>query len=76
LIEGRKSLEVPLKLELGLPSSIRSPMRFTASLRMEAAANTTTPIVGSTNGMTLRAKTRPATLPTKLRYLSVERRKP
>jgi hypothetical protein len=28
---------------LGWPSSSRSPMRFTASLRIEAAANTITP---------------------------------
>ena len=60
----------PLKLWFGWPSSSRSPIRFTASLRIEAAANTITPTVGSTNGMTLSADTRPATLPTKLRYLS------
>jgi len=29
----------PLKLEFGNPSSSRSPMRFTVSLRREAAAN-------------------------------------
>ena len=36
----------PLKLAFGWPSSIKSPMRFTASLRTEAAANTITPVVG------------------------------
>ncbi len=40
----------PLKLWFGLPSSNKSPMRFTASLRIEAVANTITPMVGSTNG--------------------------
>ena len=60
----------PLKLWFGCPSSSRSPMRFTASLRIEAAANTITPTFGSTNGMTFRAETNPAIFPTKLRYLS------
>ena len=40
----------PLKLEFGTPSSTRSPMRFTVSLRREAAANTSTPTAGSTKG--------------------------
>jgi hypothetical protein len=59
-----------LKLWFGLPSSSRSPMRFTESLRIEAAAKTITPIFGSTKGMTLRADTKPAIFPARLRYLS------
>jgi hypothetical protein len=35
-------------------------MRFTVSLRRDAAANTSTPTAGSTKGMTLRAETNPA----------------
>ena len=62
-------LAQPLKLALGWPSSSRSPMRFTVSLRIDAAANTITPSVGSTKGMTLRAVTMPAILPTRLRCL-------
>jgi hypothetical protein len=52
-----------LKLWFGFPSSSRSPIRFTLSLRSEAAAKTITPIWGSTNGMTFRAETNPASLP-------------
>jgi hypothetical protein len=59
-----------LKLRFGLPSSSRSPMRFTESLRIEAAAKTITPTAGSTKGMTLRADTKPAIFPARLRYLS------
>jgi hypothetical protein len=39
-------------------------MRFTVSLRREAAANTSTPMAGSTNGIMLRAETNPASFPT------------
>jgi hypothetical protein len=39
-------------------------MRFTVSLRREAAANTSTPMAGSTKGMTLSAETNPASFPT------------
>ena len=45
-------------------------MRFTESLRIEAAAKMMAPTLGSMNGMALRAETKPASLPTKLRYLS------
>jgi hypothetical protein len=43
----------PLKLLLGLPSLVMSPIRFTVSLSREAAKIRTLAF-GSTNGMTFR----------------------
>ncbi len=45
-------------------------MRLTVSLSKDAAAKTMMPIFGSTKGMTLRAETKPAIFPARLRYLS------
>ena len=55
-----------MKESLGLPSSARSPMRFTASLRKDETAKTVRPTGVPEKGPTRRSA-RPAALPRKLK---------
>jgi len=59
-----------LKESLGLPSSARSPMQFTASLRKDETAKTVRPTGVPEKGLGRRSA-RPAALPRKLRMRRV-----